>query len=363
MGDPATGRPTWVVRPGVPEVLLGRCHLELEDGTEVGDVDRLPPDLPLGIHDLAPLDGGPATTLVVSPGRCHLPDDLRSWGVVAQVPTTRSRRSWGIGDLADVRSLAEWIAGLGGDLVALSPLHSPTPVHPMATSPYFPSSRRWRNPLLIRVDEVPGGDTAPVTDLGRQARALLAEPLVQRDACWALQRAALEHIWAHVGDAGRDRRGPVAGRAGRRARGLGPVLHPRRPARGLLASLAPRAAAPRGPGRRARRGGASRTGSGSTPGSSCSWTTSSTRPGAWGRASCRTWPSVSIRAGPTRGCGRTSSPTASAWARPRMTSSATARRGACRHGSRGACATAGTAPSRTSCAGRSSPVGACGSTT
>lgn len=205
MGDPATGRPTWVVRPGADEVLPGRGHLRLEDGSDIGDVDRLPPDLPLGIHDLAPLDGGPVTSLVVSPGRCHLPADLRSWGVAVQVPTTRSRHSWGIGDLADVRSLAGWLAELGADVLALSPLHAPTPVHPIASSPYYPSSRRWRSPLLIRVDEVAGGATPEVAALGAQARALLADALVDRDACWSLQGAALERIWTDRTDVERAR--------------------------------------------------------------------------------------------------------------------------------------------------------------
>src|SRR5688500_14620009 len=88
VGDPALGRPVWVVRPGAGEVLLGPCHLTLEDGTDLGSVVRLPPDLPLGLHDLAPLDGGPVTTLLVGPGRCHLPRGGREWGVVVQVPTS-----------------------------------------------------------------------------------------------------------------------------------------------------------------------------------------------------------------------------------------------------------------------------------
>jgi 4-alpha-glucanotransferase len=203
MGDPSAGRPVWVVRPGADEPLHDRCRLVLEDGTDLGDVDRLPPDLPLGLHDLAPLDGGPVTTLLVGPGRCHLPDDLRAWGVVAQVPASRSARSWGIGDLADVRALAEWLRDLDGGFLALSPLHAPTPVAPIATSPYYPSSRQWRSPLLVRVDEVPGGHDPAVASLGAQARALLRAPLLDRDACWALQRQALELLWEHLDEAGR----------------------------------------------------------------------------------------------------------------------------------------------------------------
>lgn len=196
MGDPDSGRSTWVVRPGGSDPLPEPCRLRLEDGTDLGEFDRLPPDVPHGIHRLDPVGGGQASTLIVSPGRGHLPPDLRSWGVTVQVPTGRSARSWGIGDLADVRALAGWVADLGGDLLALSPLHAPTPVHPIAASPYFPSSRRWRSPLLIRVDEVPGGHTAEVQALGAQARALLEYPVVDRDRCWALQRRALERIWS-----------------------------------------------------------------------------------------------------------------------------------------------------------------------
>jgi 4-alpha-glucanotransferase len=196
VGDPAAGRPVWTVRPGADEALVGRCHLRLEDGTDVGDIDRLPVDLPIGLHELAPLDGGPVTTLLVSPGRCHLPTGLRSWGVAVQVPTARSRRSWGIGDLADVRHLASWLAARGAGVITLSPLHAPTPVHPIPSSPYYPSSRRWRSPLLIRVDEVAGGDSHAVGQLAARAHALLALEVVDRDASWALQLAALELVWA-----------------------------------------------------------------------------------------------------------------------------------------------------------------------
>jgi 4-alpha-glucanotransferase len=82
--------------------------------------------------------------------------------------------------------------------VALSPLHAPTPVEPIAASPYYPSSRRWRSPLLIRVDEV-GEPDRIVRHLGEEARRLLDDPIVDRDACWTHQRAGLEHLWARLG--------------------------------------------------------------------------------------------------------------------------------------------------------------------
>jgi 4-alpha-glucanotransferase len=198
MGEPG-GRPVWVVRPGAEEQLHSPCALQLEDGTDLGAMEQLPPNLPLGLHELVPVDGGVATTLLVGPGQCFLPEGLREWGVTVQVPTARSSRSWGIGDLADVRAIGEWISSRGGQVLALSPLHAPTPVVPIAASPYYPSSRRWRSPLLIRVDEV-GTVDGDVDAVATEARALLADPLVRRDECWARQRTALELMWVRLGE-------------------------------------------------------------------------------------------------------------------------------------------------------------------
>ena len=204
MADPTAGRPVWVVRPGEARDLDAPGHLRLEDGTDLGRVRRLPSDLPLGLHDLVDEAGDRLATVLVGPGRCHLPADLRGWGVAVQVPTTRSRGSWGIGDLADVRAVAGWLHDAGGRVLALSPLHAPTPVLPIATSPYFPSSRRWRSPLLIRVDEVPGAKP-PAAALATRARDRLASSLVDRDACWTDQRLALHGIWSELPDDERDR--------------------------------------------------------------------------------------------------------------------------------------------------------------
>lgn len=196
------GRDVAVVRPGQRSTLAALSQLELEDGTDAGTIDRLPGDLPLGIHRLLRHDDGTESAIVVSPGRCLLPPDLRTWGVAMQVPTTRSRAGWGIGDLADVAAVARWLDRLGAGALALSPLHAPTPVGPVQTSPYYPSSRRWRSPLLIRVDDVPGAaGNAEVADLAGRARAASSGVVLDRDAVWRSQRAALELLWAGRGSA------------------------------------------------------------------------------------------------------------------------------------------------------------------
>ncbi len=195
MGDvePSTLDAVAVARRGTRLPRSG--EVILEDGTALDRMEALPRDVPFGYHRLL-ADDGAESLLITGPGRCVLPP-APAWGWSAQLYATRSASSWGIGDLADLRALGKWAAGLGAGFVAVNPLHAVAPVVPQQASPYFPSSRRFRNPLYLRVEEVPGaGAVAP--DLERLAaagRALNAGSRIDRDAAFELKRRALEHIW------------------------------------------------------------------------------------------------------------------------------------------------------------------------
>ena len=153
------------------------------DGREVGEATfELPGDLPLGWHRLRAHVGGatgddPTATsyLVVTPGRLELPPALRdgrAWGLMEQVYQVRSADSWGIGDLGDLQQLAGWAGrDLGADFVLVNPLHAAEPVPPMAASPYLPTTRRFVNPVYLRVEDVPGYD-----DLDAAARRRVDAP-------------------------------------------------------------------------------------------------------------------------------------------------------------------------------------------
>ncbi len=199
---PAPGVPLVVLRPGqalAAPTGPGGATLVLEDGTHLDAGAPTPPDLPLGYHRLEVAgDGAPeVTNVIVSPGRAALPPDLRVWGLTAQLYAARSHRSWGVGDLADLRRLIAWATERGAGVVGLNPLHAPDPLPHQPNSPYSPSSRRWRNPLYLAVEQLPGFGDLPDRDaLVAAGRALNAGALLDRTAAWAAKRAALAQLWA-----------------------------------------------------------------------------------------------------------------------------------------------------------------------
>jgi 4-alpha-glucanotransferase len=174
------------------------AELVTEDGAVLAPEEWRSADLPTGYHVLRRLEDGAEARLVVSPGACHLPEELRAWGWAVQLYAVRSRASWGIGDLADLRELARWSrTDLGAGILVLNPLHAPLPVLPQEPSPYYPSSRRFRNPLYLRIEEVPGAERLGerLAPLAATARALNTDRLLQRDRVFELKMRALEGLF------------------------------------------------------------------------------------------------------------------------------------------------------------------------
>ena len=183
-----------VARPG-DALEVDEVDVVCEDG-EVRRIDgHLPEDFPLGYHWLHTEDGR-RRRLIVSPGRCWLPGE-RTWGWAVQLYATRSRDSWGIGDLADLRALRKMARDQGAGFLLINPLHAVAPIPQQEASPYLPATRRFLNPIYLRVREVPGADSVDVDDAA--GRALSEGDLIDRDAVWARKRAALHSIFLHHG--------------------------------------------------------------------------------------------------------------------------------------------------------------------
>ena len=190
-----------VTRTGAgPVDLAGRWRLHAEDGS-VEPVDGRLADPPLGYHTLVDDDDGREVRLIVTPGRCHLPEGLRTWGWAVQLYAARSRDSWGMGDLGDLRRLAAWSAGQGAGMLLLNPLHAAAPVAPQQPSPYYASSRCFRNPLYIRVEDVAGASElgSLLEEAATAGRALNGNRRIDRDEVLRLKLDALAALWKAVG--------------------------------------------------------------------------------------------------------------------------------------------------------------------
>lgn len=185
------------IRQGHRLRLSAGASLRTEDGATLENVRSLPTDLPCGYHGLTDANGAEAL-LIVTPHRCPLPDAKRIWGWATQLYALRSTASWGSGDLGDLADLGQWSAELGAGMVMVNPLHASLPTLPQQSSPYYPSSRRYRNPLYIKIEEVPGarGLGIELERLSAAGRALNEQPHIDRDAVYRLKMEALQRIWS-----------------------------------------------------------------------------------------------------------------------------------------------------------------------
>ena len=180
------------------------------DGELVGRATfDVPHWLPLGWHRLvATVEGGhvESATLIIVPNTLSLPlleSSRRVWGVNAQLYSTRSASSWGIGDATDLADLAAMCADKGADFLLINPVHASQPVSPLENSPYLPVSRRWLNPIYIRPESIeeyasmPEGWREDIELFRDETRQFaIREDLIDRDRSWEAKRKALEAIFA-----------------------------------------------------------------------------------------------------------------------------------------------------------------------
>ena len=148
-----------------------------------------------------------ATTLIVAPRRCYLPDAVtrgRVWGPMVNLYAVRSRRNWGIGDFTDLVGLIELAAASGAGMVGVSPLHALFPHDPEHASPYSPSSRELINPLYIDCERVPEyGECAAAREavaaeaFQAELAALRAADLIDYRRVAQLKLPLLEKLYAH----------------------------------------------------------------------------------------------------------------------------------------------------------------------
>lgn len=185
------------------------------DGILVGEAAfETAADLPLGWHQLhVRSEGGHGRpilkqhgVLIVVPAYLGLPPAMRerrTWGLMAQLYATRSRQSWGMGDLHDLGEIAAWAGRRGGGFVLVNPMHAGEPRTPIEPSPYLPATRRFFNPIYIRIEDIPEYETlAPLKKMTIAMAASLAvlpditADLIERDPIWEMKATALATVFS-----------------------------------------------------------------------------------------------------------------------------------------------------------------------
>ncbi len=146
-------------------------HLTFKEATEVDGVLYLrgslpfPEGLPLGYHHfyLTLRQAGrrfdQSIKLIVCPDQCYLPSVLKGKGkragLMVSLAGLRSGHNWGIGDFGDLKELVRWaIESLRVEVIGLLPLHFLSNKEPYNISPYYPSSRFYRNPIYLNIPEM-----------------------------------------------------------------------------------------------------------------------------------------------------------------------------------------------------------------
>ncbi|MDQ3761795.1 MAG: 4-alpha-glucanotransferase [Actinomycetota bacterium] len=185
---------TIVLRQGQSREIPDPGVLRDEQGTEMPVKEALPAGLAPGWYSLT--SGDQHTTVLVAPP--VLPEPPRTWGWMLQLYALRSARSWGIGDLADLRKFIVWTATThGGGVVLVNPLHAVAPTAPVQPSPYSPSSRRFVNPLYLPITDIDAyrrGDPALRAEVDA-LRVDLGGDRIDYDGVWRAKHAALELLW------------------------------------------------------------------------------------------------------------------------------------------------------------------------
>ena len=153
---------------------------------------------PLGYHDLyVSFDVAGAgehiigrQRLIVVPSRCTPPEarlkGQRGFGITTNLYTIRSEANWGAGDIGDVKSIADWLGRRGGSFVGMNPLHALRNAD-YDVSPYSPISRLFRNPLYLRVEDI------PEFALDARAREHAASPEVRAELAELRSAAMLDY--------------------------------------------------------------------------------------------------------------------------------------------------------------------------
>ena len=183
----------------------GGAERPLPDGRSVSERKIALPALPIGRYRL--VVDGVECALTIAPPKAYRPKaaSRKRFGVAAQLYALRREdgqgRDQGIGDFSAAGDAGEAAGAAGAAYLGLSPLHMLFPRDRERASPYYPSDRRFLDPIYIDALDDAGlpRDEALNSALMALAPAFAAASAtryVEYEAVWRAKRAALEARWA-----------------------------------------------------------------------------------------------------------------------------------------------------------------------
>ena len=177
-------------------------RLALPNGREIDERHFDLPALPVGRHVLQV--GGVASALTIAPPEAYRPKAVwkRRFGVSAQLyALRRAEGDQGVGDFTALGEAAALAARHGAAYFGVSPMHMLFTGDRSRASPYWPSDRRFLDPMLI---DALAGDGLPADEEWTTAAASLGERLalvakataIDYEAMWSVKRVALQYRFA-----------------------------------------------------------------------------------------------------------------------------------------------------------------------
>jgi 4-alpha-glucanotransferase len=160
--------------------------------------------LPYGYHHLTiDVPGGSADALILSaPIKSYTPvrsSARKSWGIFLPLYALHHEHNWGSGTFSDLEGLIDWVAAMGGEVVATLPLLAVFLDEPFEPSPYSPVSRLMWNAFYVDAGRAPEGQRAKAvqamlasSDVSAEIAALKSMSLVDYKRHAKLKRRLLE---------------------------------------------------------------------------------------------------------------------------------------------------------------------------
>jgi len=168
---------------------------------------RLPlaPELTPGFYRLSVTspNGTNHADLIAAPAQAYLPPAIakggRRWGIATHLYQVRSKADRGVGGFGHLPPLAEAVGRQGADFIGLNPLHALFPQWPAEVSPYYPSSRKFLNPLYLDPTRIAGfSDCAAAQEslAGPELERLRSANMIDYPAAWSALEPVLEALFA-----------------------------------------------------------------------------------------------------------------------------------------------------------------------